>query len=76
VGFKGERRRKSLEVSMRRTCKKDILWHVLQFAFSNPDGEGWGERVCRDEGRGESEVGDVFGFAAVAGAFVRTAGWD
>jgi hypothetical protein len=42
-------------------------------AFSNPNGGGWGGRVCRDEGRGKREVGDVFGFAAVAGAFVGTA---
>ena len=42
MGFKGERR-KSLEVSMRRTCKKDILWHVLQLHFRIrmvDDGEG------------------------------------
>jgi hypothetical protein len=44
--------------------------------FSNSDGGGWGGRVCGDEGRGESEVGDVFGFAAVAGALVGTASGD
>ena len=42
-------------------------------AFSNSDGGGWGGRVCGYEGRGKGKVGDVFGFAAVAGAFVGTA---